>query len=319
MKKIMVSVIIPLQNQGGTVWQMTEKLKKEAPESAELILVDRGSSDDTVFRALTALTREGLHGCVLQSGRGSTMAAACQAGLSRAEGEFVCFLSHAERLPDGYLQACLEKATAQDDIEMAFGYFYEGGTYTDPNTPQDDAPCRQGIDYLPAVFSGAFPLQMVQVLFRTDFLRQKSVYFHGECACGFDEEFLYTALLRASRVQPVNWKLSVLKPCGLETATAAQCLQRVEALLRVRDLADCTGSENLHMQQIMQKQVLPAAVMEYVDRMLDEGKSPFEVRRELYRQGLNRYMRPGHETVPMLRRRVKAFCSPFQAYRKKEK
>ena len=198
----MVSVIIPLQNQGGTVWQMTEKLKKEAPDSSEIIFVDRGSTDDTVFRALTALTRDGLHGCVLQSGRGSTMAAACQAGLSRAEGEFVCFLSHAERLPDGYWHACLEKAAAMDDIEMAFGYFYEAGTYTDPNTPQDDAPCRRGIDYLPAVFSGAFPLQMVQVLFRRDFLRQKSVYFHEECGCGLMKSFcirLCCGLPRCSR------------------------------------------------------------------------------------------------------------------------
>ena len=72
---IMISVVLPLLDQGDRVWLMAEKLKKELMGiSSEVIFVDRGSADDTVFRALTGLNREGMHGCVLQSGRGSTAA-----------------------------------------------------------------------------------------------------------------------------------------------------------------------------------------------------------------------------------------------------
>ena len=316
----MISVVLPLLNQGDRVWPMTEKLKKELMGiSSEVIFVDRGSSDDTVFRALTGLNREGMHGCVLQSGRGSAAAAACQAGLSRAEGEFVFFVSDTDRLPDGYLAACVEKAR-MNEAQILFGYFYDREAQTVERRSMSRAVVnRSGPEYLPAVFSGAFPLQMVQALFRVPFLREKQVYFHEECGCGFDEEFLYTALMRASSVVPVPWKLDILKPYGLEQADSQACRQRVEALLRVRDLAACTASVNLHTQQILQRQVLPSAVVEYIDRMRAEGHKPFEIYRDLHHRGYGKYLHLSRDTTPDLRRRMQEWRTSFLFSGKKEK
>ncbi len=85
----MISFVIPVLNEGGTISGLLTQLRRNFPR-AELIVVDGGSADDTVKRALT------LADAVLQGPAGR--AAQMNLGAGGARGEWLFFL-HADSQP----------------------------------------------------------------------------------------------------------------------------------------------------------------------------------------------------------------------------
>lgn len=101
-----VSVIIPCYNQGQYVAMAVQSVLDQTFNDYEIILVDDGSTDET-GQVLTGLaTRNpGTVHLVEQSNQGLSMAR--QAGLDRAQGEFMIFLDADDRLEPGMMERCL--------------------------------------------------------------------------------------------------------------------------------------------------------------------------------------------------------------------
>ena len=91
-----VSIIIPVLNEAAGIVQLLQGLQAFRRQGAELIVVDGGSTDDTLRRA--GSLADGLI-CAAR-GRGSQM----NAGAARARGEVVLFLHADTRLPAAALE-----------------------------------------------------------------------------------------------------------------------------------------------------------------------------------------------------------------------
>lgn len=110
-----LSVIIPTLNEAGSIEPALERLQAQAPQ-VQLVVVDGGSTDDTVSRA-QKLAR------VLESPPGR--AEQLNLGARRCRGEWMLFLHADTRLPDGFTEA-VEAAAADGYKAGAFRLRIEG-------------------------------------------------------------------------------------------------------------------------------------------------------------------------------------------------
>ncbi len=91
-----LSVIIPVLNEAEAVRRFSPRWQALQASGAEVLLVDGGSTDDTVDR----LERAGLRVITAPRGRGGQL----RCGAERATGEILLFLHADTRLPDGALE-----------------------------------------------------------------------------------------------------------------------------------------------------------------------------------------------------------------------
>jgi glycosyltransferase involved in cell wall biosynthesis len=97
------SVIMPAYNRAATVGAAIMSALKQTRSDFELIVVDDGSSDDTVARVEELARRDERISLVTQQHRGA--AAARNAALARATGEYVSFLDSDDLWLPRYLEA----------------------------------------------------------------------------------------------------------------------------------------------------------------------------------------------------------------------
>lgn len=90
-----LSVVVPIYNEEDNVARLVERMHEALADGVrpwELVLVDDGSRDDTVARALAMRERFGPHVRVVQLQRNFGQTAAMQAGIDHARGEVICTL-----------------------------------------------------------------------------------------------------------------------------------------------------------------------------------------------------------------------------------
>ncbi len=113
----LVSVVMPLWNRATVVREAVESVQRQSFEAWELIVVDDGSTDDSVavVRGLAAFDARIV---VVPAGH-QGVSAARNEGLARARGRYVAFLDTDNQWRPGYLQVMLAELEAHPDWGMA--------------------------------------------------------------------------------------------------------------------------------------------------------------------------------------------------------
>ncbi len=115
-KSPLVSVIMPAYNAESYLAEAIESVGSQAYDPLEVIVVDDGSTDGTAGVAKNS--GKGVH-YFLQMNRGA--AAARNAGLRLARGEFIAFLDADDLWPEGTLRSELDILTEEEEIEVVLG------------------------------------------------------------------------------------------------------------------------------------------------------------------------------------------------------
>ena len=114
-----LSLILPVRDIEIELPGILRSIKEQiGAAAAEWIIVDMGSDDQTVLRAVQYIKEERLQGFVIQNGKGS-VSAALNTGMQKAAGEYLSFV-FARRLYGGYLSSYLEAARAAQ-ADLVFG------------------------------------------------------------------------------------------------------------------------------------------------------------------------------------------------------
>ena len=111
----MVSVVIPCYNQARFLGEAIHSVLAQTWSGAEIIVVDDGSTDDTVKIA------KGYREVRCQSQRNQGQGAARNEGLKQASGEFVVFLDSDDRLLPHAFQVGLQCFEAHPDVALVAG------------------------------------------------------------------------------------------------------------------------------------------------------------------------------------------------------
>ena len=120
-----LSVVVPLYNAGAFLKPCLQSVcGQETRFRFEVILVDDGSTDDTADRAEAFAAREGV--CLFRQANAGA-AAARNAGLDRARGEYVMFADADDLLAPGAIEALMTAAREQDADWVQGSWAYVDG------------------------------------------------------------------------------------------------------------------------------------------------------------------------------------------------
>lgn len=221
-----LSIVIPAYNEAArlpiSLPVLIEHLQDQGSKT-EVILVDDGSSDDTVRVAtelLAALPRSGVFQLGTHAGKG----AAVRAGVARAVGHRIAFMD-ADMATD---LAHLEPLVALlDDVHLAIGSRSAPGAVTSGVTPSSDAAHRS-FNALARRVTG-LDITDFQCGFKAMRAPQGKLLFHllTERGYAFDVELLALAdrLGLAMRELPVHWKAVRGSHVRIVVDSAAMTLQ----------------------------------------------------------------------------------------------
>ena len=125
MSELLLSVIVPVYNAAATLEKCAASVLDQAPEAAELILVDDGSADDSPALCDRLAAQDGRVRVIHQKNGGAS--AARNAGLAAAKGRYVQFVDADDwvdtaALEERYFDDRLESAAAQAAVTVTAAY-----------------------------------------------------------------------------------------------------------------------------------------------------------------------------------------------------
>jgi len=199
----LVSAIVPCHNAGTFVREAVESIIRQGYQNIQIIVVDDGSTDDSVdqldgFADRISLIRQ----------RNSGPASARNAGLRVAKGDYVAFLDADDAWHPRKIEVQLRHLLAHPACGIVYGRWLEwrcsaDGGWTKPSWPQDDLDSpttlqnESGWLYLKLLLESV--IHTSSVMFRSDVIR-KAGMFDETLRKGQDLDYW----LRASRISPIH-------------------------------------------------------------------------------------------------------------------
>ena len=307
MKTIELSLILPVKNVENEIIGILNFLRTQIGElSAEIIVVDMGSTDRTVLQSVRQMKDMGFHGYVIQNGD-STVSAALNTGIQKADGCFLSFV-FARRLYENFLAPFLE-AAKRTKADFVFGCSSrEEARAAERHSLSSAILHHGGSQYLKAWILQGKAIDLSAVLIRRGFLLDRQVEFEESCRYGYSEEFTARCLLLSDAVVQAPVMLRRNETCelkrGKQKPAGTDIFQHVEATLRVADTArtGCAGDTDL--VRLIERVKVPQTVMDAVNVLLREGNDMRTVRGCLQAFGYNRLLAVDRRMNPKLRRSI---------------
>lgn len=211
-----VSVIIPARNASATIAATLRSLQSDTRHILEILLIDDGSTDQTVRMARDTAEKSGLPLTVHTVSAGSA-GAARNAGLNNARGTFGYFIDADDLLAPGGIGRLLDLFETEPDAVLAIGASVRisAGYRENIRIPSDytDDPVKNAELYLG---NERPPISVGSALFRMSAV--DTIRFPE--TIGLDEDtWFWTALLAAG---PVKWTDSVVLNYHLDQQRTAR-------------------------------------------------------------------------------------------------
>lgn len=307
MQSTALSIIFPVRNIDNEISGILRSIADQIDGlEAEFIVVDMGSTDQTVLKSIQVIKELKLRGFVIQNGSGS-VSAALNTGIQKSMGTYVTFI-FARRLYHNFITGYLETAQ-KTDADFIFGSISENDSKLAERRIISKVVKRAtGADYVLDIIKGNVRIDISAIMIRRDLLVKKNIHFYETCSYGYAEEFVFRCLLYAQNIiqSPVILKrdhVFELKRGKMESA-GKRIFQHADALLRIADIVKTDYKDNQELSQLIACQKLPYTVMHCVDVMLKEGNSYKQVQSAMKSSGYDKLLAAGKLTDKELKRRI---------------
>lgn len=197
------TVIIPAYNAARTIGQTLASLLAQKGESLEIVVVDDGSTDETLDICYKIKASSPVPVRIFHQ-RHKRQSAARNFGLAQAKGEFVIFLD-ADDIPEREYVAKLVEAAEKDtetDISCcSYSLLYEDGATKPRRLPSSLAGnTLSGSEALSRILTEDIEVWSGSALYRRVFLLDSEVFFDEEMTMGEDIDFQWKAFYNARKV-----------------------------------------------------------------------------------------------------------------------
>ncbi len=302
-----LSIIIPVRN---IEQQISGILRSVAAQAAglevEFIVVDMGSSDQTVREAVQLIKELKLRGFVIQNGDG-TVAAALNTGIQKSSGNYITFV-FARRLYRDFIKGYLDTAT-RTSADFIFGSVNEDESHASERRLISKAIRQEaGTQYIKNILKNNIHIDISAILLRRKFIVDKQIYFFDSCSYGYSEEFVFRCLLAADVItqSPTIIKRDNIYELkrGKQKPVGKNIFQHTDAMLRIADIIRTSYQGDTELTQLFEREKLPLTVMNGVDVMLKEGMGYNSIRGYLRVSGYGKFLVTGRQTDKSLKHRV---------------
>jgi glycosyltransferase involved in cell wall biosynthesis len=204
---MLISFIIPAYNVERYISKTISSLINQTNKDFEIIIVNDGSSDNTVNIANDLLTKSHLRNYrIISNSKNMGVSAARNIGLSYAYGDYVVFLDGDDYISEFFVEE-FEKKVKPINVQVVFWrflYVYENAKQMSPNYNFDFLSERD-------IYTGLFILYHILVTkriwlctgstaFDRRFIYYNKLKYQENCVNGEDQEFLFKALLLSPKV-----------------------------------------------------------------------------------------------------------------------
>ncbi|NUR59077.1 MAG: glycosyltransferase [Catenulispora sp.] len=131
----LISVVIPLWNQGRYLMDAIESVRAGGPQEVEIVVVDDGSTDPE-----TIATFDALQDVVKVRQPNSGLSAARNAGIAAGSGRYVIPLDADDLLPDGFAAAALQALRRDPGLAYVTGHVHHFGLLDHTYVPVGHVP-----------------------------------------------------------------------------------------------------------------------------------------------------------------------------------
>lgn len=196
-----VSIVVPMYNLERYITPLLLSLLEQSGEGFELIMVDDGSTDRTYEVAADFLEKHPDLLSKLIRTPNSGVSAARNTGLASATGDYVLFLD-GDDYADSRLTLRIGESTRTTEPDVVcWGYNLvreDQSTIVSFSSSQSDTT---GSEALQNIFvHKSLRIWTGSIAFKRSFLLENDIRYTERCVNGEDQEFIYKALSRASRV-----------------------------------------------------------------------------------------------------------------------
>lgn len=300
-----VSVIIPMKNPGKDIEKTLKYLSENMEDvSAEYILLDINSSNTSLVCAVEGIKELGLKGKVLQCGN-RPLGAVMNVGLRQAEGKYLTFI-FPKRMYTAFIPKYFHEALGTMP-DVVFGTVPEGewGKRLDFSSMK-----ITGTEMFKCLMYGYTSLDIGALMFKTNFVNNRKVYFDDNSSVGYAEEYIYKALLLSESVMQCKCVMERDETLDIPKTPAAfeglSCMGKIDGMLRIRELLEiCSVSEEI--KERFEKEKLPSTVLSCADSLLKHGYDMKTVKRALKIKGYDKLLCVSKNTDKNIKRAVFSF------------
>ena len=308
MKIVELSVILPVRNVGASISEILQYVSVQTKNiNFEIIVVDMGSTDNTVLKAIKFIKESKINGFVIQNGD-STVSAALNTGISKANGQYITFV-FARRLYQNYLKVYLQTAV-ETSADIVYGSINEEESIAAQRRLISKSICQlSGADYIKYIINDKIFIDIAAILISSKFITEKQIRFNELCSFGYSEEFVFRCLLEADIISQAPFIITrnhafELKR-GKQRPVGNSIFQHVDANLRIFDIIKTNQRKNTELIDLFEQQKIPQTIMHEIDIILKEGTPYNSIRGFLRVLGYDKLLVTGKMTNKKLKRRIK--------------
>lgn len=204
-----LSIVVPAYNIANYITPMFNSLLHQSEQQFEIIIVDDGSTDNTYDVVTEFLENNASLPCKLIRTVNQGVSAARNRGLSEATGDYVLFLDGDDYVSNNLVQtiSTYTKSHAPEIICWGYSHVTEDRDVTLSYTC--DFFEMSGGEALRRIFENkCLKIWTGSIAFSREFLLRHELKYTERCVNGEDQEFIYKALSRATKVISIPELLS---------------------------------------------------------------------------------------------------------------
>ena len=237
----LLSVVSPVYNGSAYLTPFLESVLHQTFSDFELIMVDDGSTDDSVQIIETYQEKDARIHLIRQNHKGA--GSARNIGLSQVKGQYIIFLDSDDWFNEDFFKIMLDRITKdQSDVAVCEFFVYNQQTGEKQISSIAETGNRK-IEKTDLVFDLFTPNTWVKV-YRTAFLKENHLLFQEIPSCN-DWSFAFASLACANRISVIREPLvyyrtqishSISSYRYKRTKDIVQAIQQLKVELKSRDL-----------------------------------------------------------------------------------
>lgn len=266
----LISIVIPAYNVGPFIRETLESIQKQTVSNWEAIIVDDGSTDNTVEVIRDFIQHDKRFRLICQANGGVSKAR--NTGILHALGMYLAFLDGDDMWKTDFLEVLLGALQVSDNDISYCGYTH---LYANGLTRKFSYPYSSGNILVP-VIQGETQLHIGAILVKKRLVDRLQIQFTEGCLVGQDQEFIWK-LVSAAMVQAVPKELMIYRIRNGSAITAKWNWQKhIHAIYGFKRAAEyilsqpCSQCDNQDLQKILYRRVA-YKLYKFLWRMIKNG------------------------------------------------
>lgn len=196
-----LSIVVPVYNLERYITPLFHSLLPQSEQPFEVIIVDDGSTDNTFSVIEAILSRSPEINCKIIRTENQGVSAARNRGLSEATGQYVLFLDGDDYVSTELVQTLYTHSMQSDPDILCWGYNHvseDGDTLLSYTSAYSSLTGSEALTHI--IVNKSLRIWTGSIAYKRDFLRLHELRYTERCVNGEDQEFIYKALSRATKV-----------------------------------------------------------------------------------------------------------------------